>query len=60
LDRLRTEQGKLAAAVASADNIPELVSELRKRTERIRVVETEIRVAKQTPATLGSRLATDW
>jgi hypothetical protein len=48
----RTEQKRLAKAVALADDVPELVSELKQRTQRIAHLETAIHSAKRTPAEL--------
>lgn len=50
LKRMRSEQRNLAAAVATGgDAIPELVAELRKRNERIRLLESDLAAAKRTP-----------
>ena len=45
----RTEQKRLARAVALADDVNELVSELKKRTSRISHLEAQITAAKRTP-----------
>jgi site-specific DNA recombinase len=42
LDKLRAEQRKLASAVATAPDVPELLTELRKRSDRMRVLESEL------------------
>lgn len=49
LASLRIEQRRLAAAVAQADDVPELIAELRRRSERIRHLETELAVMGRTP-----------
>lgn len=49
LAQVRAEQKRLAQAVAISDDIPELVGELRKRNERIRNLEAELRAAQRLP-----------
>ena len=44
-----SEQKRLAKAVAMADDVPELVSELKKRTARIAHLDAQIQAAKRTP-----------
>jgi site-specific DNA recombinase len=59
LARLRSEQRNLAAAVATGgDAIPELLSELRARNDRIRALEADLAAAKRTPAMLEELLST--
>jgi site-specific DNA recombinase len=48
----RGEQKRLAKAVAMADEVPELISELKKRTVRIQHLEAQIIAAKRTPEEL--------
>ncbi len=57
LTQLRGEQRRLAAAVASAPNVPELLAEMRKRGERIRILEAELAVAQQAPSIKANLLA---
>ena len=45
----RAEQRRLAKAVAMADNIPELVSELEQRSSRIRNLDAQVIAARRTP-----------
>ena len=45
----RAEQKRLARAVALADDVPELVSELRQRSTRIQHLEAQILTTKKTP-----------
>jgi DNA invertase Pin-like site-specific DNA recombinase len=52
LANTRAEQKRLARAVAMADEVPELVSELRKRTVRIQHLEAQVLAAKRTPEDL--------
>lgn len=49
LRSVRTEQKRLAKAVALADDVPELVAELRQRAARIQHLEAQILSAKRTP-----------
>ncbi len=46
---MRTEQKRLAQAVAMTDDVPEIVAELRKRTARIAQLEGQIIAAKRSP-----------
>lgn len=46
---VRAEQKRLAKAVALADDLPELITELRQRSARIQQLETQILTAKKTP-----------
>jgi site-specific DNA recombinase len=57
LTQLRGEQRRLAAAVASAPDVPELVGEMRKRGERIRILEAEQAVAQRAPSIKANLLA---
>ncbi|MEJ7598492.1 MAG: recombinase family protein [Kofleriaceae bacterium] len=50
----RSEQKRLAQAVAMADDVPELVSELKKRSTRISHLEAQILAAKRTPDELAN------
>ncbi len=50
----RAEQRRLAKAVAMADEVPELLTELKKRTLRIAHLEAQIIAAKRTPADLAA------
>src|SRR5262249_50703074 len=50
---VRTEQKRLAKAVALADDLPELVTELRQRNLRIQQIEARILTAKKTPDELA-------
>ena len=50
----RTEQKRLARAVALADDVPELVSELKKRTTLIQHLEARVLAAKRTPDELAA------
>jgi site-specific DNA recombinase len=50
---VRAEQKRLAKAVALADDLPELVSELRQRNTRIQQLEARILTAKKTPDELA-------
>jgi hypothetical protein len=52
----RTEQKRLAQAVALASDVPELVSELRKRLARITQLEAQIIAAKRTPEDLAAMI----
>lgn len=49
LAKLRAEQKRLARAVALSDGIAELVDEPKKRNERIRQVEGDLRAAQAAP-----------
>jgi hypothetical protein len=58
LQTLRAEQRNLATAVATrGDSIPELVAELRKRSDRIRMLEADIAAAKRAPEQTAKLLA---
>jgi hypothetical protein len=57
LTQLRGEQRRLAAAVASAPDVPELLAEMRKRGERIRILEAELAVAQRAPSIKANLLA---
>jgi hypothetical protein len=53
LARVRSEQRNLALAVASGgDSIPELVGEMRRSNERIRVLEADLASARRTPSVI--------
>jgi hypothetical protein len=55
---LRAEQRRLARAVATAgDDIPELVAELRLRSDRIRRLEADLSAARRSPAMVADVLA---
>jgi DNA invertase Pin-like site-specific DNA recombinase len=54
LANVRTEQKRLAKAVALADNVPELVTELHQRSARIQNLEAQLIAAKRTPAELAA------
>lgn len=49
LSEVRQEQKRLARAVALADDVPELVTELRQRSTRIQHLEAQIVAVKKTP-----------
>lgn len=53
LREVRAEQKRFAKAVALADDLPELVSELRQRNTRIQQLEARILTAKKTPDELA-------
>jgi hypothetical protein len=57
LAEARAEQRKLARAVALADDIPELVSELRQRSARIQHLEVQVAAARQTPEEIAALIA---
>jgi site-specific DNA recombinase len=57
LAEARAEQRKLARAVALADDIPELVSELRQRSARIQHLEVQGAAARQTPEEIAALIA---
>ncbi len=58
LAQLRAEQRNLATAVATGGStIPELVTELRRRNERIRLLEMDVAAAKRTPKMVAEMLA---
>jgi DNA invertase Pin-like site-specific DNA recombinase len=58
LTRLRSEQRNLATAVATGgDAIPELVTELKRRNERIRLLEADVAAAKRSPQMAAEMLA---
>lgn len=48
----RAEQKHLAKAIALADDVPELVTELRQRSARIQILEAQVIAAKRTPTEL--------
>lgn len=50
----KAEQKRLAKAVAMADEVPELISELKKRTTLIQHLEAQILAAKRTPEDLAA------
>lgn len=50
----RAEQKRLAKAVAMADEVPELISELKKRTTLIQHLEAQILAARRTPEDLAA------
>ncbi len=54
---LRAEQKQLAAAVATARDVPELIDELRRRSVRLRAVEVELAAAKRTPNEIAALMA---
>lgn len=56
LAAVRSEQRRLARAVALADNVPELVAELNRRTIRIQHLEAQITAAKRTPKELTTTI----
>jgi hypothetical protein len=53
----RVEQKRLAKAVALADDVPELVTELRQRAARIQHIEAQILSARRAPADLEALVA---
>jgi site-specific DNA recombinase len=57
LREVRAEQKRLAKAVAMADDVTELVAELRQRSARIQRLEAEIISAKRTPGEVASVFA---
>lgn len=58
LAQARAEQRNLVTAVATGgDSIPELVAELRKRNDRIRMLEGDLAAAKRTPEAALALLA---
>ncbi len=57
LTKLRGEQRNLATAVATGgDAIPELLSELRSRNDRIRLLEADLAAARRSPAMVEEML----
>ncbi len=50
LRRLRAEQKRYAATVLEAPDVPELLAEMRKRSEHIRRLEADLAIAKRAPA----------
>ena len=54
LASVRTEQKRLAKAVALSDEVPELVVELQQRSARIQNLETQLIAARRTPAELAA------
>jgi hypothetical protein len=57
LANLRVEQKRLAKAVALADDVPELVAELRQRAARIQHIEAQILSARRAPSDLDALVA---
>src|SRR5689334_7092258 len=57
LANLRVEQKRLAKAVALADNVPELVAELRQRAARIQHIEGQIQSVRRAPSDLDAFVA---
>ena len=57
LSRLRGEQKRYAAALASAPDVPEILVELKRRQERIRVVERDLAAARCTPEVQAGAVA---
>jgi hypothetical protein len=57
LRQLRAEQKRLATAIAMVDDAPELLSELNKRRDRIRYLETELAAARRTPGDTAELVA---
>lgn len=51
---VRAEQKRLAKAIALADDVPELVAELRQRSARIQHLQAQVIAAKRTPAELAA------
>src|SRR5262249_46902264 len=56
LRTVTTEQKRLPKAVALSDDIPELVTELKQRMNRIKNLEAQIGAAKRTPAELAAMI----
>src|SRR5262249_14124339 len=54
LDTARAEKKRLARAVAMADDVPELVAELKQRSTRIQNLQAQILAAKRTPTELAA------
>ncbi len=54
---VRAEQKRLARAVALTDDVPELASELQRRSARARVLESQIAAARRTPGEVTELLA---
>jgi len=54
LASVRTEQKRLAKAVALSDDVPELVVELQQRSARIQNLEAQLIAAKRTPEELAT------
>lgn len=54
LSSLRVEQKRLAKAVALADDVPELIAELRQRAARIQHIEAQILSARRAPSDLDA------
>jgi hypothetical protein len=50
LSAVTTEQKRLARAVAMSDEIPELMTELKQRLNRVRSLEAQIAAARRTPS----------
>ncbi|MDQ2768384.1 MAG: hypothetical protein M3Y30_14675 [Gemmatimonadota bacterium] len=57
LRNVRAEQKRLVKAVALADDVPELVTELRQRAARIQHLEAQILSTRRTPAELDALVA---
>jgi hypothetical protein len=57
LSSLRVEQKRLAKAVALADDVPELIAELRQRAARIQHIEAQILSARRAPSDLDALVA---
>ncbi len=58
LAQARTEQRRLARAVALADDVPELASELARRSARIQHEKAQIAASRKTPEEMSSLMAT--
>ena len=54
LASVRTEQKRLAKAVALSDDVPELVAELQQRSARIQNLEAQLIAARRTPGELAA------
>ena len=54
LASVRSEQKRLAKAVALADDVPELVAELQQRSARIQNLEAQLIAARRTPTELAA------
>jgi phosphoglycolate phosphatase-like HAD superfamily hydrolase len=57
LEKLRGEQRKYAAAIAAAPDVPELLTELRRRGDRIKRLEIDLAVLDRAPAEKAATLA---
>ena len=51
---VRAEQKRLARAVAMADDVPELVTELQHRSARMRTLQAQIEAARRTPGEISA------